>query len=139
MKQWIKQSKDSADIVALYTNIVTMEKIAQTKHGKCFFVHTNKHCDALPEDVFIPKYFENWEFYSGGFIDEEQTILSYGSYCCDGDGFVSVELLMDGSIRLLDQGEYMLDLSSNIDVAINQAADYLKEQYPEIYEMWLEC
>jgi hypothetical protein len=28
---------------------------------------------------------------------------------------------------------------SNIDEAIRQATDYLKEQYPEIYEMWLEC
>jgi hypothetical protein len=44
---------------------------------------------------------------------------------------------MNGEIRLLNQGEYMLDLSSNLDVAMQQAAEYLKEQYPEIYEMCL--
>ncbi len=135
---WIKQDKQSSDIVALYTNLITFDKIAETKSGKCFFVHTNKHCDKLPSEFYIPKVFDNWEFSSGGYIDEEQTMLSFGSYCSDGDGFVSVELLVDGSIRLLDQGEYMLDLSSNIDEAMKQAAEYLKEQYPEIHAMWLE-
>jgi dsDNA-binding SOS-regulon protein len=33
----------------------------------------------------------------------------------------------------------MLDLSSNLDVAMQQAAEYLKEQYPEIHEMWLSA
>jgi hypothetical protein len=141
MEYWIKQNKDSSDIVALYTNIYTFDKIAQTKHGKCFFVHSNKHCDKLPSEFYVPKEYANWEFATGGYTDhgneEEEAILTIGSYCCDGDGFVSVELLMNGEIRLLNQGDYMLDLSSNLDIAMQQAAEYLKEQYPEIHEMWL--
>ena len=48
--------------------------------------------------------------------------------------FIVVELLTDGSIRLLDQGEYMLDLSSDIDEAMVQAAEYVRTEYPEIFE-----
>jgi hypothetical protein len=47
-----------------------------------------------------------------------------------------VSVLKDGSIRLLDQGDYMRDLSADIDVAIKQATDYLREQWPNIYDMW---
>ena len=141
MKQWVKQTKHSTDIVALYTNILTNDKVIETKQGQCFVANKNKLCDK-PLDVFVPQEFENWEFYAGGNIvnddDEEEIILSYGTYCCDGDGFVSVLLVADGTIQLLDQGNYMLDLSSNLDEAIQQASDYLKEQYPEIYVMWLE-
>jgi len=142
MKHWVKQNKHSSDIVALYTNILTNDKIVETSKGQFFIANTNKLCEK-PSDVFVAAEFDNWEFYSGGNIynedatEDEEPIYHYGSYCCDGDGFVSVELLVDGSIRLLDQGEYMLDLSSNLDIAMQQAAEYLKEQYPEIHEMWL--
>lgn len=143
MKQWVKQAKNSTDIVALYTNILTNDKVIETKQGQFFVANTNKLCDK-PLDVFVPQEFDNWEFYVGGNIynedatEDEEPIFHYGTYCCDGDGFVSVELLIDGSIRLLDQGDYMLDLSSNLDEAMKQASDYLKEQYPEIHAMWLE-
>jgi hypothetical protein len=136
MKHWVKQSRKFKPFVALYTNILTFDKVLEANDGKFYVAHENKLCDK-PTDVFVVKDFKGWDFYSGGYIDEEQTILSYGSYCCDGDGFVSVELLVDGSIRLLDQGDFMLDLSPNLDEAMKQATDYLKEQYPEIYEMWL--
>lgn len=141
MKHWVKQSRQSSDIVALYTNILTNDKIVETKLGQFFVANTNK-LTTKPIDVFVVQEFEGWEFSSGGNIynedatEDEEPIFHYGSYCADGDGFVSVELLVDGSIRLLDQGEYMLDLSSNLEEAIQQATEYLKEQYPEIHEMW---
>jgi len=143
MKKWVKQAKHSTDIVALYTNILTNDKVIETKNGQCFVANTNKLCDK-PLDVFIPQEFQGWDFFTGGNIynedalEDEEPVYHYGTYCCDGDGFVSVELLIDGSIRLLDQGDYMLDLSPNLDDAMKQASDYLKSQYPEIYEMWLE-
>ena len=141
MKHWVKQNRQSSDIVALYTHILTNEKIVETNKGQ--FVNTHKLCDK-PTDVFVAQEFDNWEFYSGGNIynedatEDEEPIYNYGTYCCDGDGFVSVELLVDGKIRLLNQGDYMLDLSSNLDEAIQQATEYLKEQYPEIYEMCIQ-
>jgi len=143
MKKWVKQAKHSTDIVALYTNILTNDKVIETKNGQCFVANTNKLCDK-PLDVFIPQEFQGWDFFTGGNIynedatEDEDPIYHYGSYCCDGDGFVSVEVLVDGNIRLLDQGDYMLDISPNLDEAMKQASDYLKSQYPEIYEMWLE-
>jgi hypothetical protein len=143
MKKWVKQSVAfQGNIGAIYTNILTNEKIQETRLGQCFIANTNKLCDK-PLDVFIHQEFQGWDFYTGGNIynedatEDEEPIYHYGSYCCDGDGFVSVELLVDGSIRLLDQGDYMLDLSPNLDQAIKQASEYLKEQYPEIYEMCL--
>lgn len=141
MKHWVKQTRQSSDIVALYTNILTNDKIVETKLGQFFVANTNK-LTTKPTDIFVAQEFEGWEFSSGGNIynedatEDEEPIYHYGSYCADGDGFVSVELLVDGSIRLLDQGEYMLDLSSNLEEAIQQATEYLKEQYPEIHEMW---
>ena len=141
MKNWVQQTRQSSDIVALYTNILTNDKIVETKHGQFFVANTNK-LTIKPTDFFVVQDFEGWEFSSGGNIynedatEDEEPIYHYGSYCADGDGFVSVELMVDGSIRLLDQGEYMLDLSSNLDEAIQQATEYLKEQYPEIHEMW---
>ena len=141
MKHWVKQTRQSSDIVALYTNILTNDKIVETKLGQFFVANTNK-LTTKPTDVFVVQEFEGWEFSLGGNIynedatEDEEPIFHYGSYCADGDGFVSVELLVDGSIRLLDQGEYMLDLSSNLEEAIQQATEYLKEQYPEIHEMW---
>jgi spermidine/putrescine-binding protein len=47
-----------------------------------------------------------------------------------------VQVQKDGSIRLLDQGDYMRDLSSDIDEAIKQATEHLREQWPNIYSMW---
>jgi hypothetical protein len=49
-----------------------------------------------------------------------------------------VQVQKDGSIRLLDQGDYMRDLSSDIDEAIKQATEHLREQWPNIYEMWFK-
>jgi hypothetical protein len=143
MKKWVKQTVAfQGNICAIYTDILTDQKIQETRLGQFFIANTNKLCDK-PTDIFVPQEFEGWDFYTGGNIynedatEDEEPIYHYGSYCCDGDGIVSVELLVDGKIRLLDQGDYMLDLSSNLDEAIKQASDYLKEQYPEIYEMWL--
>jgi hypothetical protein len=76
------------------------------------------------------KDFGEWDFYP---FDDAEIV---GEFCADGDGFVSVSVLKDGSIRLLDQGDYMRDLSADIDVAIKQATDYLREQWPNIYDMW---
>lgn len=141
MKHWVKQTRQSSDIVGLYTNILTNDKIVETKLGQFFIANTNK-LTTKPTDVFVVQEFDGWEFSSGGNIynedatEDEEPIFHYGSYCADGDGFVSVELLVDGTIRLLDQGDYMLDLSSNLEEAIQQATEYLKEQYPEIHEMW---
>lgn len=142
MKHWVKQNRDSSDIVALYTNIVTNDKIVETKLGQFFIANTNK-LTTKPVDVFVAQEFPTWEFYSGGNIynedatEDEEPIYYYGHYCADGDGFVSVELMVDGTIRLLDQGDYMKDLSSNLEEAIQEATEYLKEQYHEIHEMWL--
>jgi hypothetical protein len=146
MKKWVKQNRDFTDIVALFTNIITNDKVIETKQGQCFIVNTHKLCDK-PTDIFVPQEFEGWDFYTGGNIfneiynedatEDEDPIYSYGHYCCDGDGFVSVLLLVDGTIQLLDQGDYMLDLSPNLDEAMKQATEYLKEQYFGIYEMCL--
>jgi len=139
MKKWVKQEVNFLDIRAIYTDIMTNQRIQKTRLGQCLVYNTNKICEE-PTDIFVPQVFEGWDFYAGGnIVDEEdgEAIYSYGHYCCDGDGFVSVLLLVDGTIQLLDQGDYMLDLSSNLDEAMKQASDYLKEQYPEIYEMWL--
>lgn len=143
MKKWVKQTVAfQGNICAIYTDILTDQKIQETRLGQFFIANTNKLCDK-PTDVFIPQEFEGWDFYTGGNIynedatEDEDPIYHYGTYCCDGDGFVSVELLIDGSIRLLDQGDFMLALIPNLDEAMKQATDYLKEQYPEIYEMWL--
>ena len=141
MKQWVKQTVNYLDICAVYTDIFTNQRIQETRKGQFLTFDTNKPCDK-PKAVFIPQEFKGWDFYAGGNIinddDDDEVIMSYGHYCCDGDGFVSVLLLVDGTIQLLDQGDYMLDLSSNLDEAMKQASDYLKGQYPEIHAMWLE-
>jgi hypothetical protein len=137
MKKWVKQKVNFLDIRAIYTDITTNQRIQKTRLGQCLVYNTNKICEE-PTDIFVPQVFEGWDFYAGGnIVDEEEAVYSYGHYCCDGDGFVSVLLLVDGTIQLLDQGDYMLDLSPNLDEAMKQATEYLKEQYPEIYEMWL--
>jgi hypothetical protein len=134
---WVKQLFDVRDVRALYTNIITDQRIEETRLGQCFDQRTGKLVSA-PADFYTPKEFQGWDFYTGGNIidddEEDEAVLSYGTYCCDGDGFVSVLLLVDGQIQLLDQGDYMLDLSPNLDEAMTQAADYLRGQYPEIYE-----
>ena len=81
-------------------------------------------------DQLKAKDFGEWDFYA---FDDAETV---GEFCADGDGFVSVQIQKNGSIRLLDQGEYMLDLSADVDEAIKQATDYLREQWPNIYSMW---
>jgi hypothetical protein len=134
---WVKKLFDVRDVCAVYTNIITDQRIEETKLGQGFDQRTRKLVDA-PANFYTPKEFEGWDFYAGGNIvnddEDEEAILSYGTYCCDGDGFVSVLLLVDGQIQLLDQGDYMLDLSSDLDEAMKQAAEYLRGQYPEIYE-----
>jgi hypothetical protein len=134
---WVKQLFDVRDVRALYTNIITDQRIEETRLGQCFDQRTGKLVSA-PADFYTPKEFQGWDFYTGGNIidddEEDEAVLSYGTYCCDGDGFVSVLLLVDGQIQLLDQGDYMLDLSPNLDEAMTQAAEYLRGQYPEIYE-----
>ena len=146
MKKWVKQEVNFLDIRAIYTDIITNQRIQKTRLGQCLVYNTNKICEE-PTDIFVPQVFEGWDFYTGGNIfneiynedatEDEDPIYSYGHYCCDGDGFVSVLLLVDGTIQLLDQGDYMLDLSPNLDEAMKQATDYLKEQYFGIYEMCL--
>jgi hypothetical protein len=146
MKKWVKQEVNFLDIRAIYTDILTDQKIQETRLGQFFIANTNKLCDK-PTDIFVPQEFEGWDFYTGGNIyneiynedatEDEDPIYSYGHYCCDGDGFVSVLLLVDGTIQLLDQGDYMLDLNPNLDEAMKQATEYLKEQYFGIYEMCL--
>jgi hypothetical protein len=139
MKKWVKQEVNFLDIRAIYTDITTNQRIQKTRLGQCLVYNTNKICEE-PTDIFVPKVFEGWDFYAGGNIvdeDEDEAIYSYGHYCCDGDGFVSVLLLVDGTIQLLDQGDYMLDLSPNLDEAMKQATEYLQQQLPELYDMWL--
>jgi hypothetical protein len=146
MKKWVKQEVNFLDIRAIYTDIITDQRIQETRLGQFLVYNTNNRCDK-PTDIFVPQEFEGWDFYTGGNIyneiynedatEDEDPIYSYGHYCCDGDGFVSVLLLVDGTIQLLDQGDYMLDLSPNLDEAMKQATEYLKEQYFGIYEMWL--
>lgn len=139
MKKWVKQEVNFLDIRAIYTDITTNQRIQKTRLGQCLVYNTNKICEE-PTDIFVPQEFEGWDFYAGGNIvdeDEDEAIYSYGHYCCDGDGIVSVELLTDGSIHLNVQGSYMLDLSPNIEQAIEEATKYIKEEYPGIYEEFL--
>jgi len=126
---WVRKPHNFGNLVFMYANIVTGEKVQEYKNGQCTVFNSTQSA-SKPLEYFVPKEFPSWDFWPGENWDETPTI---GSYCCDGDGFVTVEMLVNGSIRLLDQGEYMLDLSEDIDQAIAQAAEYLKEQYPGIY------
>lgn len=128
---WIKQNKQGSNIVALYSNIVTKEEIYETKCGQSFTKNTHKLCDK-PTDFYIPKDFGPWDFYVGTADICNKTII--GSYCCDGDGIVSVELSTDGFIRLYDQGTYVRRLKSDIDQAMVQATRYVRTHYNGIYE-----
>lgn len=129
---WIKQDFNFTGFTTLFTNPKTGERIQKTTQGQCFVFNTNKLC-AEPSNAFLIQSFDGWDFFAGSHDDFD----SLGHYCCDGDGFVTIELLTDGSIQLHDQGEYMLDLDSDIVVAMQQAASYIKGQYPEIYEDFL--
>jgi hypothetical protein len=132
---WIKQNKQGSNIVALYSNIVTKEEIYETKCGQSFTKNTHKLCDK-PTDFYIPKDFGPWGFYVGSAdVCNTSTI---GSYCCDGDGIVSVKLSTDGFIRLYDQGTYVRRLNSDIDEAMKQATRYVRRHYREIYELCIE-
>ena len=135
MKKWVKQTVAfQGNICAIYTDILTDQKIQETRLGQFFIANTNKLCDK-PTEFNVPKEFDGWDFYAGGFNLQDRELI--GSYCCDGDGIVSVELLTDGSIHLNVQGSYMLDLSPNIEEAIQEATKYIKEEYPGIYEEFL--
>jgi hypothetical protein len=129
---WIKQDFHFTGLTTLFINTKTGERIQKTTIGQCFVFNTTKLC-AEPTNAFPIRTFEGWDFFAGSHDDFD----SLGHYCCDGDGFVTVELLTDGSIQLHDQGMYMLDLSSTLDEAMQQATDYIKEQYPSIYEDFL--
>jgi hypothetical protein len=131
---WVRKPHNFLNISFMYTNIETGEKIQEYTDGQCSVFNSTK-LTTKPLEFFVPQEFHNWDFWVGDNWDDTPTI---GSYCCDGDGFVVVEMLVNGSVRLLDQGEYMLDLDSDINKAMVQAAEYLKEQYPGIYSERLE-
>lgn len=139
---WVKQtirSKFFTESVVLYTNLTTGQKVQRSSKGQIlgnFAPHNNlRECAEPTENVFQITEFDGWDFYAGGYDLEDDGVI--GHYCCDGDGIVSVELLTNGTINLNVQGSYLQDLSSNVEEAIKEATDYLKEQYPEIYEEFL--
>ena len=139
---WVKQtirSKFFTESVTLYTNLTTGQKVQRSSKGQIlgnFAPHNNlRECAEPTENVFQITEFDGWDFYAGGYDLEDDGVI--GHYCCDGDGIVSVELLTDGTINLNVQGSYLQDLSSNVEEAIKEATQYLKEQYPEIYEEFL--
>ena len=140
MKQitWVKQKLYVSDIRELYTNLITGDVVEKTYRGQFFgnlYPSMKKRLSEEPtENVFQITEFDGWDFYAGGYELNDGVI---GHYCCDGDGIVSVELLTDGTINLNVQGSYLQDLSPNVEEAIKEATDYLKEQYPEIYEEFL--
>lgn len=136
---WVKQKLYVSDIRELYTNLITGDKVEKTYRGQFFgnFYPSmyKRVCEEPTENVFQITEFDGWDFYAGGVDLQDDGVI--GSYCCDGDGIVSVELLTDGTINLNVQGSYLKDLSSNVEEAIQEATDYLKEQYPAIYEEFL--
>ena len=131
---WVKHYVHLQDIRSIFTNLETGEMLEKTYRNQCYIRNTNKLCEE-PTEFFEVESFDGWDFYSGGFNLQDRELI--GSYCCDGDGIVSVELLTDGSIHLNVQGSYMLDLSPNIEQAIEEATKYIKEEYPGIYEEFL--
>jgi hypothetical protein len=127
---WVQKPHHFTNTLFMYVNIVTGERVEEHTNGRCYVLGSTQKA-SKPSEFFVSKEFDRWDFYPGSNYDEIPTI---GSYCCDGDGFIVVELLTDGSIRLLDQGDYMLDLSDNIDEAMVQAAEYVRTEYPAIFE-----
>ena len=128
---WIKQLINVYDIRAVYTNIATDQRIEETRLGQFVDQNTRKSVEA-PTDFYIPKDFGPWDFYVGTADIFNTTII--GSYCCDGDGLVSVKLSTDGFIRLYDQGTYVRRLKSDIDQAMVQATRYVRTHYNGIFE-----
>jgi hypothetical protein len=136
---WVKQKLYVSDIRELYTNLITGDKVEKTYRGQFFgnFYPSmyKRVCEEPTENVFQITEFDGWDFYAGGVDLQDDGVI--GHYCCDGDGIVSVELLTDGTINLNLQGAYVKDLSSNVEEAIQEATDYIKAEYPEIYEEFL--
>ena len=136
---WVKQKLYVSDIRELYTNLITGDVIEKTYRGQFFGnlypAMKKRVCEEPTENVFQITEFDGWDFYAGGYDLEDDGVI--GHYCCDGDGIVSVELLTNGTINLNVQGSYLKDLSSDVEEAIKEATQYLKEQYPEIYEEFL--
>ena len=139
---WVKQTVRSdffTESVALYTNLQTGKKVQRTSKGQFLETYAPnnylRECAEPTENVFQIREFDVWDFYAGGYDIEDDGVI--GHYCCDGDGIVSVELLTDGTINLNVQGSYMLDLDSDVEVAIKQATQYIKDEYPAIYEDFL--
>ena len=131
---WVKHYVHLQDIRSIFTNLETGEMLEKTFRNQCYIRNTNKLCEE-PTEFFEVESFDGWDFYSGGFNLQDRELI--GSYCCDGDVIVSIELLTDGSIHLNVQGSYLLDLSPNIEEAIEEAKKYIKEEYPAIYEEFL--
>lgn len=136
---WVKQTVCFTEFSTLYTNLQTGKKVHKTSKGQ--FLETYppnnylRECAEPTENVFQIAEFGGWDFYAGGYDLEDDGVI--GHYCCDGDGIISVELLTDGTIHLNVQGSYMLDLSSDIEEAIKEATQYIKDEYPAIYEDFL--
>jgi hypothetical protein len=130
---WVRKNHNFSNISFMYANIITGKKIQEYTNGKCSVFNSTKPA-SKPLEFFIAKEFENWDFWPGSDYDE---IPQIGSYCCDGDGIVQITLFRDGTIQLFDQGQPEMILSSNIDEAMEKAADYLRICYPEIYEIRL--
>jgi hypothetical protein len=129
---WVRKPHNFGNLVFMYANIITGEKVQEYTNGQCTVFNSTKPA-SKPSEFFIAKQFDNWDFWPGSDYDE---IPQIGSYCCDGDGIVQVTLFTNGTIQLFDQGHPEMILSPNIDEAIEKAADYLKVLYPEIYN---EC
>lgn len=136
---WVKQTVCFTEFSTLYTNLQTGKKVHKTSKGQ--FLETYppnnylRECAEPTENVFQIAEFDGWDFYAGGYDLEDDGVI--GHYCCDGDGIISVELLTDGTIHLNVQGSYMLDLSSEVEEAIKEATQYIKDEYPAIYEDFL--
>jgi hypothetical protein len=65
--------------------------------------------------------------YSAGFPRAET------SYCADGDGIVTVELI-DGFYNLFDQGTHIKKLGRDLSLALKQAEHYMHRCYRQIYD-----
>lgn len=136
---WVKQQVYVSDIRELYTNLITGDVVEKTYRGQYYGnLYPSMHkrlCEEPTENVFQITEFDGWDFYAGGYSIEDSGVI--GHYCCDGDGIFSVELLTDGTIHLNVQGDYVKDLSSNIEEAIQEATQYIKDECPSIYEEFL--
>ena len=130
---WVRKNHNFSNISFMYANIITGEKIQEYTNGQCSVFNSTKPA-TKPLEFFIAKEFDSWDFWPGSDYDE---IPQIGSYCCDGDGIVQITLFTDGTIQLFDQGQPEMILSSNLDEAMEKAADYVKVCYPEIFNQFL--